>query len=343
MKTQKNEFRKKPMPVLGNVSEGLISAKIISVLMIFALTIAFGCAKPEAEKQETKSDVQEIAEQPSQKIGVLLVNHGSHSKTWRQALLDLEANVKDSILGTGYVDGIKTAFMEYNEPSIATRLKEFDAENYSDVILVPIFLTVSPHSFDDIPTIIGQKEDPQSMEMLKLEKIERYSPKAKTHLAPLLDFTDILQKNVLRRTKALSQNPAEEGVVLIAYGDETYTKQWSALIDSIGHHISKNLGINEYAYGWCGHIARYRSDSTTVAVEKVLRTKSKAVVIPILVAHDENFQVRIIGGGIAKVPDYKNRVIYKPDAILPDENIESWVIHISTELANKIKTEKKEG
>jgi len=106
------------------------------------------------------SDVQTI----KQKIGILLVNHGSRSETWRQALLDLEGTVKDSILADSSVSGIKTAFMEYNEPSIATRLKEFDAEGYTDVIIVPVFLTVSPHSFDDIPTIIGQKEDPQSLE-----------------------------------------------------------------------------------------------------------------------------------------------------------------------------------
>jgi sirohydrochlorin ferrochelatase len=94
-----------------------------------------------------------------------MVNHGSRSATWRQALLDLETEVKDSILAGGAIQGTKTAFMEYNEPSIATRLKEFDAEGYTDVILVPVFLTVSPHSFEDIPTIIGQKEDPQSLEM----------------------------------------------------------------------------------------------------------------------------------------------------------------------------------
>jgi len=133
----------------------------------------------------------------SKKVGVLLVNHGSRSATWRQALLQLESNVKDSILTNGLIAGTKTAFMEYTEPSIATQLKQFDAEGYSDVIIVPIFLTVSSHSFDDIPTIIGQKEDPQSLETLKIEKIERYTPKAKVTIAPLLDFAGVLKENIL--------------------------------------------------------------------------------------------------------------------------------------------------
>lgn len=60
------------------------------------------------------------------------------------------------------------------------------------------------------------------------------------------------------------------------------------------------------------------------------------MVIPVLVAHDEMFQVKIIGGGIQKVAGYKEKVFYKPDAILPDSNITSWVIAVSQEYANKI-------
>jgi len=270
------------------------------------------------------------------KIGVLMVNHGSRSATWRQALLDLETQVKDSILSRGSVKGTKTAFMEYNEPSIATRLKEFDAEGFTDVIIVPVFLTVSTHSFDDIPTIIGQKEDPQSMETLKMEKIERYTPKAKTYITPLLDFTDILQKNILRRVQELSREPATEGLVMIAYGDETYLKDWTALLNKVGDFVKQNTGIEKYSFGWCGHLAHYNPDSTTVAIKRVLKTKTTAVVIPVLVAHDEMFQVKIIGDGIAKIPNSDKKVVYKADAILPDVNVQNWVIQNVETQVNKI-------
>lgn len=261
------------------------------------------------------------------KIGVLLVNHGSRSETWRNALLQLEENVKDSILNTGNIKGIKTAFMEYTEPSIATRLKEFDKEAFTDVIIVPIFLTVSPHSFEDIPTIIGKKEDPNSMEMLKIEKIERYTPKAHTYITPLLDFTDILQKNILARVRVLSKNPKEEGLVLIGYGDETYDKEWGDLFDNVAEYVKQDLGITRHSYGWCGHIAHYNPDETTSAIEKVLENKETAIVIPVLVAHDEMFQVKIIGDGVKKIENYRERVLYRPDAILPDKNVENWVVN----------------
>lgn len=304
---------------------------LLPFVTLFVLESASSC-------NESK-DIRQTDSTGQQKIGVLLVNHGSRSETWRQALLNLETTVKDSILADGTIAGIKTAFMEYNEPSIATRLKEFDNEGYTDVIMVPVFLTVSPHSFDDIPTIIGQKEDPQSLEVLKIENIERYTPKAKVHIAPLLDFTDIVQRNILRRVNDLSVDPANEGLVMIAYGDATYTKEWSELLNNVGEYVSQQTGINAHSHGWCGHIANYSPDSTTIAIQKVLDKKSKAIVIPVLVAHDEMFQVQIIGDGIAKIADNKNVVAYKPDAILPDPNVSSWVINAVFDMAKKVKAE----
>ena len=312
----------------------LKSKSLVSILLLSAgLFFLFNYCTP-AQAGQSDEKKQE------KKIAVLLVNHGSRSETWRNALLSLETQIKDSILKDGKIQEVRTAFMEYTEPSIATRLKELDSEGFSDVIVVPIFLTVSPHSFDDIPTIIGQKEDPQSLEVLKVDKIERYTPKATVHIAPLLDFTDILQKNILRRFQAISQEKEKEGIVLLAYGDGTYLKEWSDLLSNVGKYVSDHTGITGYSWGWCGHVAHYSPDSTSAAIKRVLRTKEKAVVIPVLVAHDEMFQVKIIGDGIAKINDSKNKVIYRPDALLPDENIERWVIDITREYENKINLEK---
>lgn len=317
------------------MKKGFISKTLkqfLVVLTLIATSISIHSCKTEVKEEKETVSVEK------KKIGVLLVNHGSRSETWRNALMDLEKNVQARILADGQVQGTKTAHMEYTEPSIATRLKEFDAEGYTDIIIVPIFLTVSPHTFDDIPTIIGQKEDPQSKEMLKIEKIERYTPKAKSHITPNLDFTDILKKNVTRRVKEISKDAANEGLVLIGYGDETYDKEWTELFNKVAEHVKKEVGISEHSHGWCGHIAHYNPDKTTEAVNEVLKKKQTAVVIPVLVAHDENFQIKIIGGGIEKVKKSKEKVIYKPDAILPDTNIEQWVIDITSEYLNKIKT-----
>lgn len=279
----------------------------------------------------------ETAAAASPKIGVLLVNHGSRSATWRNALLELEEKVRPRLSAGEGIHGIKTAFMEYTEPSIATRLKEFDADGVTDVVIVPVFLTVSPHTFDDIPTIIGKKVDRHSLEMLKVEKIERYTPNANTVITPNLDFTDILKRNVLRRARALSAAPQDEGLVLIAYGDETYEKEWSALLEAVGAYVRESTGIESHAHGWCGHVAHYDPAKTTAAIGRVLQTKQRALVVPVLVAHDEMFQIRIIGDGIAKVPDHQSRVVYRPDSILPDAGVEEWVVGTTRQSVARIR------
>lgn len=298
------------------------------LLLLFSVISLIACDKPNTEAEKHVK--------PGKKIGVLLISHGSHSETWRNTLLKLEHNVREKVLVNPNVSGIKTAFMEYTEPSIATRLKEFDKEGYTDIVIIPILLTVSSHSFDDIPTIIGLKENPESVEMLRLEKIERYTPQATPHITPLLDFSEILQKNLLRRVRNLSNNPEDEGLVIIAYGSEPYEKEWTELFDAAAKHVQTETGIDTYSIGWCGHIVRYSPDSTASAIRRVLDKKKTALVIPSLVAFDENFQIKIIGGGIEKVENHETRVLYKPDSILPDSNIEQWIVDVADDYSAKI-------
>ncbi len=305
------------------------------LLMCTFFTLLFMISS--CDNTEVESNKEEPVANKERKIGVFLVNHGSRSENWRNTLKGLEENVKDKILADGTIKGTKTAFMEYTEPSIATRAKEFDKEGYTDLITVPIFLTVSPHTFEDIPTILGQKEDPAAREALKMEKIDRYKPDANVYITPKLDFTDILKENILRRAKALSEDPENEGLVLIGYGDVDYEKEWDALFEEVGKYVEEKTGINVFSHGWCGHIVHYDPQKTTDAIKTVLEKKKKAVVVPVLVAMDEEFQKRIIPEGIKKIKNHEERVAYIPDAILPDKNVQQWVIDITKEYADKIK------
>ena len=122
--------------------------KIINSLLFVATTVTlFSCGQ-----SETKEESNTTSEK---KIGVLLVNHGSVAESWRNMLLEVETEVKEEILSNPKISKVTTAFMEYTEPSIATRMKEFDKEGFDEVIVVPIFLTVSSHYSHDIPVILG--------------------------------------------------------------------------------------------------------------------------------------------------------------------------------------------
>lgn len=264
------------------------------------------------------------------KTGVLIVSHGSHSANWRKMLLDVETRVESEIMDLG-VNEVRSAFMEYTEPSIANQLKAFDEAGFSEVIIVPLFLTVSTHTADDIQNIIGMQSNPEVLATLEEEGIEVYKPKAALTLTPLLDFPGYLKKNVTRRYQGLSEDKSTEGVVLVAYGSKPYEQQWTELIMDIGKYLKAQTEMDYISYSWCGHIVHFDPKPTASAIDQILSVKEKAVVIPILVAVDEKFQDGNIKQGIETADPTGERVIYEADAILPDPDIDRWVIDIVAE------------
>lgn len=298
--------------------------KIINSLLLVTAVALFSCGQ---------TNENNTVENKEKKIGVLLVNHGSVAESWRNMLLDVETQVKEEVLKNPKISKITTAFMEYTEPSIATRLKEFDEEDFDEVVLIPIFLTVSSHYSHDIPVICGLQADPKIQETLKKEKIEVYKANARVTITPPLDYTTILKKNVERRVNALSKDAENEAVLLVAYGDADYNQQWEKMVDEIGKYLKIKTGHESIAYAWCGHLVGYSTDPTLNGIQKLHELEDNVIVIPVLVANDPYFQKDII----QKACDMaEGKVLYKQDAILPDPNINQWVVDISSQTVENI-------
>lgn len=287
-----------------------------------------GSAGSQPASSSHHGDATGIQGQP--RVGVLLVSQGSHSAEWRKMLQDFHESVEPQILALPGINGVKSAFMEYTEPSIASQLRAFDQEGYGDVILVPLLLTVSSHSFDDIPTIIGAQEDAKSMLTLQSERIERYVPRARVTITPLLDFSSLLEKNLPRRIAALSKEPAREGVLLVAYGDRTYDDEWEDFFARLDQVVQTKTGVAEVRHCWCGHIVHYSKQPTQAAIRQILARVDRAIVIPVLVARDEFFQERVIGKAIVEL-NVAHRIAYMADSILPDPTLNEWVVATARE------------
>lgn len=291
------------------------------LLIIILLPVIFISCNEQKNKVAKKED-------HSTKTAVLIVNHGSNAESWRNMLLDVETQVENELMAHPQIGEVRTAFMEYTEPSIATRMKEFDEEGYDQVIVVPIFLTVSSHYSHDIPVIVGLNSDPKIKESLKKENIEVYRAKARVTITPPLDYSSILKKNIARRVKALSEDSDNEGVLLVAYGDARYNQQWEEMVGEIGKYLKIKTGHSDIAYSWCGHLVHYSTEPTKDGINKLLELNDNVIVIPVLVAHDPYFQDEIIQTAVNEVKVGDN-VKYVQDAILPDGNLNDWVKEIS--------------
>lgn len=270
------------------------------------------------------------------RIGVLLVNHGSRSPAWRRMLLDVHAEVAAELLATPGVAQVRTAFMEYTEPSIASQLLAFDESGIESVVVVPLLLTISDHSFDDIPTICGLSSDPDRVAQLEKEKIEIYRARAELSFAPLLDFSGLIRTNLARRVRSIlgrgTERGARDGLVLVGYGSAEFDDEWNRFFTETRAFAESDLDIAASAHAWCGHIVRYRRQPIIDAIEAMLRRTDRVIVVPVLVAYDPMFQERIIGRAVERCAT-PERVLYRPDAILPEPAVGRWVVDIARRMS----------
>ena len=100
---------------------------LMLVLSALSATLILAACQQKAEQSPAATN------QSQHKIGVLLVNHGSRQKAWRDMLMDVEKAVDDRLLALPNVKAVRTAFNEYNEPSVAAQMKAFDDEGFDEV------------------------------------------------------------------------------------------------------------------------------------------------------------------------------------------------------------------
>ncbi len=292
-----------------------------------------------------ETDVDELASavckreqpDPAARTGVLLVSHGSHSPAWRRHLLDVQKEVSRDLLDIPGVGEVRTAFMEYTEPSIASQLRAFDEAGFESVVMVPILLTISDHSYDDIPAICGLSEDPVRVAALKAEKIEIYPARASLDFAPLIDFSGLVQRNVARRVRAITGRRAEDGsddrfgLLLVGYGSAEYEDEWNRFFSEVRRGAEYELGVKHSAHAWCGHLVNYSREPTNDAIASLLQSVDRVVLIPVFVAYDPMFQEKIIGRAVERC-GAPERVLYRRDSILPDPEVGRWVLEITEKM-----------
>lgn len=272
----------------------------------------------------------------SGRTGILLVNHGSRSPVWRKMLLDVQAEVAEQLLRIDDVAQVRTGFMEYTEPSIATQLRELDAAGIERVLVVPLLLTISDHSFDDIPAICGQSDDGELVARLASENIEVHRPAAQVSFSPLLDFSGLVRSNLVRRVRpVMGPDAPSTGLVLVGYGSAEYDDDWQRFFTSTRAAAEADLGIQASAHAWCGHLVDYGRTPTLEAINAMLERTDRVVVLPQLVSYDPMFQERIIGRAVRECAD-PSRVLYTNDAILPEPAVGEWVVRIASQMLGAV-------
>jgi hypothetical protein len=107
-------------------------------------------------------------------------------------------------------------------------------------------------------------------------------------------------------------------------------------MEGIGRYLKTKTRVDTVAFAFCGQLVDYSGEPVVEAINEVLELEKEVIVIPVLLAVDEMLQVNTIQAAINAIPT-SSKVRYKPDAVLPDTEVNEWLVEQVQEAVNRIR------
>lgn len=85
---------------------------------------------------------------------LIIVAHGSRKENSNTEVMQLGKKV-EALVEANY-DVVKTAFLEFADPSLEESIKNSVQEGVRDIVILPYFLASGNHVTRDIPAIVNQ-------------------------------------------------------------------------------------------------------------------------------------------------------------------------------------------
>ncbi|MCI1741035.1 MAG: CbiX/SirB N-terminal domain-containing protein [Prevotella sp.] len=270
------------------------------------------------------------------KNALVIIAHGSPSEKWIQPVLNLEPLLKKKIAEEGLknISYIRVAMMEFTEPTIATVIKDCETQNCDTVFAIPLFIIPSEHSEDDIPNIIGHKFNPATIKGLKAEGTKFVNSKVHIVLGPTLGcYGNVLEKITAENVKALSKNPKDEAILILAHGDKMYDGFWNTKLNSICKSCISSTGISQARYQLVG-MGNKVAEQIIPVLKDLAKTKKRIIIQGVYLSYTAK---DMASGGldpkIQKALGKDVKVVYSNRCILPSatNDIVDWIVNQTKE------------
>ncbi len=266
------------------------------------------------------------------KLGLMIIAHGSPVPAWNVPVLALEQEVTAELKrrGGASFEMVRVALMEFTSSTIAEVSREMEGAGIDRVYSLPLFIAPSGHSLYDVPTILGLYSDDVLRSELQSEGIEIVDSGMRITVGPSLHHGDVLREIILDRVRELSTDPASEGVVLLAHGDRHFEPHWDALSERIGRYICANTGIQYFDYAYV-HVGQDFATEGVSAIDDAAKEKERVIVPGLFVSMgvDKMAPGSSIGfhGMVRQSEEMLEDVDvhYATRGLLPDPRIAAWI------------------
>jgi precorrin-8X/cobalt-precorrin-8 methylmutase len=160
------------------------------------------------------------------KVGLILIGHGSKLPHNRENLEKLAQNIRESSM----FSTVEISFMVRNTPTISDAIDTVVKKGVNKIVLVPAFIAQGVHTTQEIPELIEVK-DKQSQLSAKGIKMYYGEP-----IGADQRIAVILEEKAL---KALGQKIAEEPIVTPFAGKQIFDKSMTLIRPEIQEELNK--------------------------------------------------------------------------------------------------------
>ena len=275
------------------------------------------------------------------KTSLVIIAHGSPMASWRKPVLALEHKVDSIVKAQGIKDfnHVRVAMMEYTEPTVASVVRDCEAQGADTIFALPLFIAPSSHSEEDLPNILNLKFTPGVRAELAEEGTQMVNARSRIILGPTLYSTDIIEKIMLNNVKRMSKDPKNEALLLLAHGDPERIGFWQMLLYRTCEYVKENTGI-DYADGELIAMGTGMDKEVIPMLEKAAKAKKRVLVQGIYLTSNiasmaqrnnmEQKQAHITKDG-------KAEIVYSNEGILPNatEEVASWIVDRAKEYLKK--------
>ncbi|MGQ9506189.1 MAG: sirohydrochlorin chelatase [Thermogutta sp.] len=187
-----------------------------------------------------------------EKLGLLIIGHGSPINEWNQAFLEFGKRVAEPAVNDRGFAAVRTVFMEFASPTISDGLRELEAEGCNAVVAVPAFVMVGHHTLFDVPAALGIYYSRHSVEHLAEHGSTLSVPKIPVLYTAALDEGDLLERYVISEIQRMSENPEREAVVLLVHGDAEQRPLVESRLRTVINAACAKTGISYADYAFIG-------------------------------------------------------------------------------------------
>lgn len=235
--------------------------KSLKCFAALALVLSFGAVSfaqpfsgaPSISDEDRAARQAEVDREPvprGEKMGLLVVFHGSPAPSWKALTDKIVDNVRKVNEKENKFFAVAGANMEFTfHGDIVDGVAELEKAGCDQLVVVPAFIFPTSHVQYDVVAALGIYGTPSTREGMREEGMRTVRTKLPIAMGGTLSEGALLKEYVLDQVKATSKDPKNERVLIVAHGDEGYAGMVDCLIKPAVDAVAE-LGFDKTETGF---------------------------------------------------------------------------------------------